>query len=73
MLNAYETWKSEQAAIDAEMDALLSGELIISPADRQVRAVRFMALIERRESAARALLQSDQSHPLRRWEGRLGH
>jgi hypothetical protein len=59
---AFNIWKAEQSAIEAEMDGLMTAGPTTSADERQVRRIRFMALVERREAAARALLQSDRDH-----------
>lgn len=53
---AFQNWRTEREAIEAEMTALLQTELIVLPEDRRVRTMRFMALLERRDVAARHLL-----------------
>ena len=58
---ALRNWQRERDAVEAEMNALLASGFPGSPAERQVRQVRFRALIERREAAARDLLQFDRS------------
>ena len=58
---ALRNWQRERDAVEAEMNALLASGFPASPAERQVRQVRFRALIERREAAARDLLQFDRS------------
>jgi hypothetical protein len=46
-------------AIHNEMDCLLKASWPETAADRQVRELQFMALIERRDAAARNLLQTN--------------
>jgi hypothetical protein len=52
-------WKRECEAIHNEMDCLLKAGWPVTTADRQVRKLQFMALIERRDAAARDLLQTN--------------
>lgn len=56
--DAFQSWAKERSTIEAEMDVLFRGDLIVAPGDRQVRKIRFMALIEQRNAAARRLLES---------------
>jgi len=51
-------WESEAAAIHREMDDLFKAGWPETAADRQVRQIQFLALIERRDAAARQLLQA---------------
>ena len=53
----FQIWSSERETIDAEMSALFSTDLLAAPEERQVRKMRFMALVERRDAAARGLLE----------------
>jgi hypothetical protein len=57
--DAFETWKRECEAIHNQMDCLLKAGWPETAADRQVRKLQFMALIERRDAAARDLLQTN--------------
>jgi hypothetical protein len=66
MNEAFHIWKAEQLAIEAEMNELMMAGPTTSADERQVRRIRFMALVERREAAARALLASDRDHFRRR-------
>jgi hypothetical protein len=66
MLEAYAIWKAEQSAIETEMNGLILAGPMTSADERQVRRIRFMALLERREAAARTLLQSDIDRVRRR-------
>jgi hypothetical protein len=50
-------WKLECEAVHEEMDRLLNAGWAETAADRQVRRIRFMALIERRNAAARNFLR----------------
>jgi hypothetical protein len=59
--DAFRHWQRERDAIETEMNALLTGGLPASSEERQVRYIRFQALIERREAAARDLLKFDRS------------
>jgi hypothetical protein len=56
---AFEDWKREREAIHKEMDCLLSAGWPKTAEECQVRKVQFMALIERRNAAARNLLKPD--------------
>ena len=51
-------WRSEIEAIHREMDYLFKAGWLETPAERQVRQVQYLALIERRDAAARQLLQA---------------
>jgi hypothetical protein len=57
---AFQTWRRECEAVEREMDRLISGGVPASPEERQVRRMRFTALVERREAAARRLIQTDR-------------
>ena len=57
--DALQNWRREREAVEQEMDRLITEGLPASVEDRQVRQTRFVALVERREAAARKLLQSD--------------
>jgi hypothetical protein len=54
---AFQAWSSERDRVDAEMNALFTTDLLAAPEERQVRKMRFMALVERRDAAARGLLE----------------
>ena len=56
-------WKQESEAIHEDMDCLLKAGWPETAADRQVRRLQFMALIERRNVAARKLLQANDGTP----------
>jgi hypothetical protein len=58
-IDAFQSWRRELEAVEQEMDRLIAVGLPASAEDRQVRQTRFVALVERREAAARKLLQSD--------------
>jgi hypothetical protein len=60
---AFQNWRREREAIEQEMDLLITAGLPASNEERQVRRIRFAALLERREAAARNLLHSG-------WAGR---
>jgi hypothetical protein len=47
--------------VEQEMNELLTTCRAVSAEERQVRRFRFEALVERRESAARNLMQSDRA------------
>jgi hypothetical protein len=57
---AFQDWRRECAAIDKEMDRLIKAGRPESAMERQVRQMQFAALIERRATAARNLLQADR-------------
>jgi hypothetical protein len=54
--DAFQNWRREREAIEREMDHLITEGMPVSIEERQVRRTRFVALIERREAAARELL-----------------
>jgi hypothetical protein len=54
---AFQVWSNERDTVDAEMSALFTTDLLAAPEERQVRKMRFMALVERRDAAARGLLE----------------
>ena len=54
---AFQAWSSERDTVDAEMSALFTMDLLAASEERQVRKMRFMALVERRDAAARGLLE----------------
>ncbi len=56
--DAFQNWRRERDAVEEEMDRLITAGSPASIEERQARRTRFAALIERRESAARNLLQS---------------
>src|SRR5262245_26578827 len=60
-IDAFQNWRRELDAVEQEMDRLIAAGLPASIAERQVRQTRFVALVERREAAARKLLQSDSA------------
>ena len=51
-------WRSEVEAIHREMDDLFNARWLETAAERQVRQVQYLALIQRRDAAARRLLQA---------------
>jgi hypothetical protein len=51
-------WRSEVEAIHREMDDLFKAGWPETAAERQVRQIQHLALIERRDAAARRLLQA---------------
>jgi hypothetical protein len=55
--NAFENWRRECDAVQREMDRLITAGRPQSMEERQVRQLQFTALIERRDAAARSLLQ----------------
>jgi hypothetical protein len=56
--NAFQDWRRECEAVQKEMDRLITAGRPHSPEERQVRQLQFTALIERRDAAARNLLQT---------------
>jgi hypothetical protein len=50
-------WKVECETIQREMDHLLKGRWLETSEERRVRQFQFLALIERRDTAARKFLQ----------------
>jgi hypothetical protein len=56
--NAFQDWRRECEAVQREMDRLITAGRPQSPEERQVRQLQFTALIERRDAAARNLLQT---------------
>ena len=59
--DAFQHWQRERDAVEAQMNALFTAGLPALREERQVRQIQFQALIERREAAARNLLQFDRS------------
>jgi hypothetical protein len=57
----FQRWQCERTVVEAQMDALLIAGLPTSREERKVRQTQFQALIERREAAARNLLEFDRS------------
>lgn len=53
---AFQHWVLERSAVEAQMDEILTSRLPVASEERQARRVRFLALIERRDVAARSLL-----------------
>jgi hypothetical protein len=58
---AFQVWRRERDAVEQEMNRLITACRSISVEERQVRRFQFEALVERREAAARKLLQSDHA------------
>jgi proline racemase len=58
--NVFQDWRRECEAVQREMDRLITAGRPQSPEERQVRQLQFTALIERRDAAARSLLQSSR-------------
>jgi hypothetical protein len=58
-IDAFQSWRRELEAVEQEMDRLIAAGLPATVEERQVRHAQFVALVERREAAARNLLQSD--------------
>jgi hypothetical protein len=59
--SAFQYWRNERDAVEQEMDRLITAGSPASVEERQVRRIRFAALIERREAAACNLLRSDRA------------
>ena len=59
--HAFKVWRRERDAVEEEMNRLMTMCPAGSTEDRRVRRFQFEALIERREAAARNLLQSDRA------------
>jgi hypothetical protein len=59
--DAFQIWRRERELVEREMDGLIAAGAPASPEERQVRRAHFAALIQRREAAARNLLQSDRA------------
>ena len=53
----FQSWRREREAIEQKMDCLIVEGLPTSVEERRVRRMRFAALIEQREAAARKLLE----------------
>ena len=58
VMGAFQDWKREREAIEKEMDRLIMAGRPTTAEERQVRQLQFTALIERRDAAARDLMQS---------------
>lgn len=54
--DAFQNWVTERQSVEAQMDEILASRVPPAPEERQVRRVQFLALIERRDIAARSLL-----------------
>jgi hypothetical protein len=61
--NPFQDWRRECEAVQKEMDRLIIAGRPQTPEERQVRQLQFTALIERRDAAARNLLQSTSHRP----------
>ena len=59
LIDAFQSWRRDLEAVEREMDQLIAAGLPASVEERQVRQARFVTLVERREAAARKLLQFD--------------
>ena len=55
--DAFQHWLCERSAVEAQMDDLLAAGLPTSSEERLTRQIQFMSLVERRDAAARDLLQ----------------
>jgi len=53
-------WRSELEAINREMDEVIRSAWLHTEQEREVRRTQFLALIERRNAAARKFLQPKQ-------------
>jgi hypothetical protein len=56
--DAFQHWFVERSAVEAQMDELITGGLPSAREERQARHLRFLALLERRDVAARELLRA---------------
>jgi hypothetical protein len=61
--NPFQDWRRECEAVQKEMDRLITAGRPQTPEERQVRQLQFTALIERRDAAARSLLESGSRRP----------
>jgi len=61
--NAFAEWRRECAAIERDMNRLITAGRPNSEAERQVRTLQFASLIERREAAARKLMPARKPAP----------
>jgi hypothetical protein len=61
--NPFQDWRRECEAVQKEMDRLIIAGRPQTPEERQVRQLQFTALIERRDAAARTLLQATNRPP----------
>jgi hypothetical protein len=68
-MGTYQDWKRECAEIEREMNRLIAAGRPATVEERQVRQLQFTALIERRDAAARNLLQSDAQRRPRKSAG----
>ena len=59
LIDAFQSWRRDLEAVEREMDQLIAAGLPASVEERRVRQARFVTLVERREAAARKLLQFD--------------
>src|SRR5262245_52693650 len=57
---AFQDWQRERETVEQEIDRLIASGVPASLEERRAYRARFAALIERREAAARSLLQSDR-------------
>jgi hypothetical protein len=53
-------WRKECEAIHAEMDQVLRSAWLSTRDERQVRRLQYLALIERRDAAARKFLRPEK-------------
>jgi hypothetical protein len=56
--DAFQVWKADRDAIEAEMNKLISTGIPPSAFEREIRRVQFATLIERRDASARTLLRA---------------
>jgi hypothetical protein len=56
---AFQTWRTASGVIHDEMDRLIRSRWPDTVEDRQVRKIQYMALIERRDAAARDFLRRE--------------
>jgi hypothetical protein len=55
--DAFQSWLCERSAVEVQLNELFAAGLPTSREERQARKIRFLALLERRDAAARDLLQ----------------
>lgn len=64
----YEKWQRERDFIEEEMRRLMTGATLGSGQDCRIRRGFFTALVERREAAARRLMEADRLRHRRKWK-----
>jgi hypothetical protein len=61
--NPFQDWRQECEAVQKEMDRLIMAGRPQTAEERQVRQLQFTALIERRDAAARHLIEATSRQP----------